>query len=124
MWRKRARIVYSPLHRTLLTGALAAATALIFTMSALAAGKPVNVGTPYESGQPAVAVDTAGDAVIAWANTKDLSGANNFVQYCVVPVGATGCSQSGNLTPADSAQYIDGVQVLDEGSTLLILADV
>jgi hypothetical protein len=129
MWRERTRstattVGSSRLHRTLVTGALAAATALVLTTSALAAGKPVNIGTPYESGQPAVAVDTAGDAVVAWANTKDLAGANNFVQYCVVPVGATACSRSGNLAPADGAQYIDGVQVLDEGSTLVILADV
>ncbi len=129
MWRERARrtatiVRSSSLHRTLLTGALAVATTLVLTTSALAAGKPVNIGTPYESGQPAVAVDSAGDAIVAWANTKDLAGANNFVQYCVLPVGATACSQSGNLMPADSAQYIDGVQVLDEGSTLVILADV
>jgi len=129
MWRERTRrtatvIGSSRIHRTLLTGALAAGTALVLTTSALAAGKPVNVATPFESGQPAVAVDTAGDAVVAWANTKDLAGANNFVQYCVLPVGATGCSRSGNLIPADSGQYIDGVQVLDEGSTLVILADV
>ena len=129
MWRGRTRrratvLGPLPLHRTLVTGALAGAMALVLTTSALAAGKPVNIGTPYESGQPAVAVDNAGDAVIAWANTKDLAGANNFVQYCVLPVGATACSHSGNLTPADSAQYIDGVQVLNEGSTLVILADV
>ena len=129
MWcertRRAATIVGSSwLHRALLTGALATATALIFTTSALAAGKPVNIGTPFESGQPSVAVDNAGDAVVAWANTKDLAGANNFVQYCVLPVGATACSRSGNLIPADSGQYIDGVQVLDEGSTIVILADV
>ncbi len=129
MWRERTRrratvLGPSPLHPTLLTGALAVAITLVFTTSALAAGTPVNIGTPYESGQPVVAVDNAGDAVVAWANTKDLAGANNFVQYCVLPVGATACSHSGNLTPADSAQYIDGVQVLNEGSTLVILADV
>jgi hypothetical protein len=129
MRRERTRtaatvIGSSPLHRTLLTGALAAAIALVLPTSALAAGKPVNIGTPFESGQPAVAVDSAGDAVVAWANTKDLAGANNFVQYCVLPVGATGCSRSGNLIPADSGQYIDDVQVLDEGSTIVILADV
>jgi hypothetical protein len=129
MWRERVRgraavTVASPLHRTLLTGALACAMGLAVTTSALAAGKPVNIGTPYDSGQPAVVVDNAGDAVIAWANTKDLAGANNFVQYCVLPVGAVACSHSGNLLPADSAQYIDGVQVLDEGPTFVILADV
>jgi hypothetical protein len=129
MWCDRTRrtptiVGLSSFNRTLLTGALAAATALIFTTGALAAGKPVNIGTPFESGQPSVAVDSAGDAVVAWANTKDLAGANNFVQYCVLPVGATTCSRSGNLIPADSGQYIDGVQVLDEGSTIVILADV
>jgi hypothetical protein len=129
MWCDRTRrtptiVGLSSFNRTLLTGALAAATALIFTTGALAAGKTVNIGTPFESGQPSVAVDSAGDAVVAWANTKDLAGANNFVQYCVLPVGATTCSRSGNLIPADSGQYIDGVQVLDEGSTIVILADV
>ena len=129
MWRERTRRAMAaigswPLHRTQLTGALAATAALVFTTSALAAGPTVNIGTPFESGQPAVAVDGAGDAVVAWANTKDLAGAKNFVRYCVLPVGATACSRSGNLIPADSAQYIDGVQVLSEGSTLVILADV
>src|SRR5580704_4444430 len=129
MWCDRTRrtptiVGLSSFNRTLLTGALAAATALIFTTGALAAGKPVNIGTPFESGQPSVAVDSAGDAVVAWANTKDLAGANNFVQYCVLAVGATTCSRSGNLIPADSGQYIDDVQVLDEGSTIVILADV
>ena len=97
---------------------------LVAASGAAAAGPSVKVGTPFESGPPAVAVDHAGDAVIAWANTKDLAGVNNFVQYCVLPLNATACSHSGNLIPADSAQFIDGVQVLDEGSTLVILADV
>jgi hypothetical protein len=91
---------------------------------ASAADAPVKIATPFQSGPPAIAVNNAGDAVIAWANTKDLAGANNFVQYCVLPAGAAGCSHSGNLMPADSAQFIDGVQVLNEGSTLVILADV
>ncbi|HTA33733.1 MAG TPA: hypothetical protein VK721_09945 [Solirubrobacteraceae bacterium] len=129
MWRQRTRsratvIGSSPLQRILLTSGLAGAIALVLATSALAAGQPVNVGTPFESGQPAIAVDGAGDAVIAWANTKDLAGANNFVQYCVLPVGAVACAHSGNLTPGDSAQYIDGVQVIAEGSTFVILADV
>jgi hypothetical protein len=129
MWRERMRrkaTVVGPSrpYGKLLMGVLAGAMALALPASAVAAGKPVSIGTPYESGQPAVAVDNAGDAVIAWANTKDLAGANNFVQYCVLPVGATACSHSGSLIPADSAQAIDAVQVLNEGSTLVILADV
>jgi hypothetical protein len=110
-----------------LLAAAAAAGALVLAASApaaLAAGKPVNVGTPYENGQPAIAVTNSGAALEAWANTKDLNGASNFVQYCVLPVGASACSESGNLVPADSAGYIDNVQVLNEGSVLVVLADV
>ncbi len=103
-----------------LTGAVLAAS----VSSASAAGKAVNVGTPFASGPPAVAVDSAGDAVVVWANTKDLGGANNFVQYCVLPVGGTACTHSGNLIPADGAQYIDGTQVLVDGGTIVVLADV
>ncbi len=110
--------------RMLITATLTVVVALVFATGALAAGKPANVGTPFESGPPSVTVDSAGDAFIAWANTKDLNGANNFVQYCILPVGATACTHSGSLIPADSAQYIDGVHVLSVGSTLVVLADV
>jgi hypothetical protein len=111
--------------RLLLTGALTLAMLLVAASSALAAGKPVKIGTPFESGQPAVAVNSAGAAVIAWANTDDLAPTTtNIVQYCVLPVNATACAQSGSLAPADSASNIDNVQVLSEGSTLVILADV
>lgn len=103
---------------------LGVVVALAFPSAALAVGKPVNIGTPLKNGPPAIAVDNAGDAVVAWANTEDLAGANDFVQYCVLPVGANACSHSGSLMPADSASNIDGVQVLNEGSTLVILADV
>jgi hypothetical protein len=110
--------------RMLLAALLAVLASVVLATGALAAGKTVKVGEPFESGAPSVAVDSSGTAVIAWANTKDLAGANNFVQYCVLPVGATGCSHSGNLTPADSAAYVDDVQVLVDGSTIVILADV
>jgi len=110
--------------RRLTAVALGVGLVLAGAASAQAANKPVNIGTPYESGPPAVTVDSGGNAVVAWANTKDLAGAANFVQYCVLPVGATMCKESGSLIPADSAQYIDGVQVLVEGGTYVILADV
>lgn len=130
MQRRRARrtaagIGLSAVRQMVLTAGLFAALALACAASATAAGKPVNVGTPLEAGQPAVAVTSAGNAVIAWANTKDLAPVTtNIVQYCVLPAGATGCLHSGDLTPADSAQAIANVQVLNEGSTLVILADV
>ena len=114
------------LNRRSRWGLTAAVAAVWLTLAAQAfgAGKPVSVGTPYESGKPSVAVDPAGNAVIAWANTKDLNGANNFVQWCVLPAGASACSHSGNLIPADGAQYIDNVQVIADGSTIVVLADV
>jgi len=42
----------------------------------------------------------------------------------VIAPGATGCVHAGSLTPADGGQYIDGVQVLVDGSTVVVLADV
>jgi hypothetical protein len=110
----------------LLSGILTAATVLAFATNALAvSGTPINVGTPFESGPPAVAVDATGTAYVAWANTKDLPPvATNVVQYCVIPPDAVGCAHSGTLTPADNAAYVDGVQVLVDGSTIVVLADV
>lgn len=112
------------LWQALLAGALAGMLALVLADGAAAAGATVKVGEPFESGGQAVAVTSSGTAVVAWANTKDLAGASNFVQYCVLPLGATACSHSGTLAPLDSAAYIDDVQVLSDGSTVVILADV
>ncbi len=112
------------IRRIALTLLFAGAMALVGASGASAAGKPITAGSPLRSGPPAIAVDNAGSAVVAWANQEELGGAADYVQYCVVPVGSTGCSHSGNLIPADSAKFIDGVQVLSEGSTLVILADV
>ncbi len=113
------------LRRACLVAGLALSLVLAFAAGASASGPTVNVGTPYEIGGLSVAVNNAGDAVLAWANTKDLPPVTtDIVQYCVLPVGAVGCSQSGNLIPADSASHVDHVQVLNEGSTLVVLADV
>jgi hypothetical protein len=108
-----------------LVGGLALSVVLAFATNAFASGTPVNVGTPYEVDGLAVATDNAGDAVLVWANDKDLPPiTTDIVQYCVLPVGATGCTHSGNLIPADNASHVDHVQVLDEGSTIVVLADV
>jgi hypothetical protein len=113
-------------HNALIVAALTAAVMLVSVSSALAvSGIAVNVGTPYESQPPAIAVDAAGDAIVAWANTKDLPpNTTNVLQYCVLPVGATGCVHSNTLVPADGGEYIDRVQVLVDGSTIVLLADV
>jgi hypothetical protein len=113
----------SGLRRALLASVLAGMLALVLAEGAAAAGATVKVGEPFESGGQAVAVTSTGTAVVAWANTKDLAGSSNFVQYCVLPLGATACSHSGNLVPADAAAYIDDVQALSDGSTIVILAD-
>jgi hypothetical protein len=112
----------SVLH-ALRVGLLALGGSLALATGAMAAGTPVKVATPIASGPPSVAVHL-GTAAIAWANTQDLNGALNFVQYCVLPDGATACTHSGSLIPADGAQFIDNVTVLYEGSMITITADV
>jgi hypothetical protein len=105
---------------------LAVLLALTLSASAHAAGRAVNIATPFDIQPPgpSVAVDPAGDAVIAWANDKNLAGAPDLVQYCVLPAGATTCTHSGTLATADSAGHVDAVRVLDDSGTLVILADV
>ncbi len=103
---------------------LAAILSMALCSGALAAGKVVTVGSPLSNQPSSIAVDSSGTALIAWNDDKHVANAPDFVQYCVVPVGATACSHSGNLNPADSAGFIDEVQVLVDGGTMVILADV
>lgn len=117
-------ITAGALMRALLAGALVGVLSLSLADGAAAVGTTVKAGEPFESSGTSVAVTSSGSAVVAWANTKDLAGAANFVQYCVLPAGATACAHYGNLMPADSAPYIDDVQALSDGSTIVILADV
>lgn len=116
--------VSSVLHRALPCGLLAVAVMLLASTGASAAGHPVRVGKPFSNQPPAVAVNSSGDAIVVWNDDKDLGGSSNFVQYCVMQVGGKTCLHSGNLIPAGSAQYIDGTQVIADGSTIVILADV
>src|SRR6516164_800713 len=69
--------------------ALCAAPFVAGPPSAQAAGHVIVAGTPLHIGADSVAVDSTGTAYIAWSNTTDLAGGPNFVQYCVLPVGAT-----------------------------------
>jgi hypothetical protein len=112
--------------RCALLALLASLVMMAFAANALAAsGAPVNMGTPFDIGAMSVGVDSAGTGYMAWANTKDLPPTTtDVVQYCVIPPGATSCAHSGTLTPANSASHIDNVQVLVDGSTVVILADV
>lgn len=122
MWRELGRTTV--MRRVCLICGLTAIAALALCASALAAGKTVTAGSPLTNNPPSVAVASNGDALIAWNDDKGIAGAPNFVQYCVLPVGATTCSHSGNLNPADGAGFIDGVHVLVDGGTMVILADV
>jgi hypothetical protein len=114
------------LRRVCLICGLAAILAVALCASALAAGKAVNIATPFDiqPPSPSVAVDSGGNAIIAWANDRDLAGAPDLVQYCVLPFDATACSHSGSLPTADSAGHVDAVRVLADGGTVVILADV
>jgi hypothetical protein len=99
--------------------AVAAVVMLMWAASALAA--PSTIATPGVAQSPAVGVGSDGSAIAAWANTSALP---NTVQWCVLPAGGGGCSKTGSLQPADNAQYVHGVQVLNDGSIVVILADV
>jgi hypothetical protein len=103
---------------------LYAAPGIVGAPAAQAVGHVIIAGTPLHSGADSVAVSSTGDALVAWSNTTDISNGPDFVQYCVVPVGATACSHNGDLTPADGAVAVDNVQAIAYGSTYVILADV
>lgn len=124
MWRELRRTVVA--RRAGLTCGLAAVLAMALCANALAVGKAVNIATPFDIQPPgpSVAVDSGGNAIIAWANDKDLAGAPDLVQYCVLPAGGSTCAHSGSIAAADSAGHIDAVRVLDDGGTLVLLADV
>ena len=85
-------------------------------------GKSIRVGEPLTNEPPSVAVDASGTAYIAWNDDKDVADAPSFVQYCVLPAGASTCRAKGDLMVPDSAQgIISNVQVLVSGSTESIL---
>ena len=100
--------------------ALATTASSAFALTLLK--KPVAIAaTTGLTGPPSVSVDASGDALIGW---EDSGPTGDVVHYCVLPVNATSCSQQGMLTPADGAQYVDGVHTLVDGQTMIVLADV
>jgi hypothetical protein len=103
------------------SGLLAAlpASASAVTLS----GKPIKIATAPNALKVSVAVDPEdGTGYFAWANQP--ASATSTVGFCVVPKGATGCAHTGTLTPGGGEQVIDGVQVLVDGGSIVILADV
>jgi hypothetical protein len=105
---------------------LAAATSFAWTATASAlSGTAVNVGSPLAITGLSVGVDPSGTSYVAWANSKELPPvATDVVQYCVLPPGSSNCAHTGTLTPANGAAQIDSVQVLVDGTVVVILADV
>jgi len=102
-----------------LAGGLTLSLMLAFAANAFALGPAVNIGNLQFGGPPAVAVDSAGNAQIAWADEV----LPYTIHTCTLPVGATACSQTHVITPAGT-EYIDGVKLLVDGSTIVLLADV
>jgi hypothetical protein len=78
---------------------------------------------------PAVAVDAAGTAYIAW---EDSSTSAPFLHYCKLPAGATACSvgytaagQAGGLNPpqqSSCAGLLGSPSVILEGNDVLVFA--
>jgi hypothetical protein len=87
-------------------------------------GAPVKIGSPGPIGRPSIAVDNSGTAYVAWPVRKDLSGGDDFIEYCVLRSRARACEHSGKLRLADSAFYVESLQVLLAGRDAMILADV
>jgi len=109
-----------------LAGCLGVSLALAFAASALAVtGATIKVGEPVKYGSPSVAVDSAGTAYIAWSNTTGAGGAGYTVEYCTLPAGATACTHTGTLHAGGGAAPVIGhVQVLVDGATVIVLAEV
>ena len=105
---------------------LAAATSVAWTATASAlSGTAVNVGSPLAITGLSVGVDPSGTSYVAWANSKELPPVTtDVVQYCVLPPGSSSCAHTGTLTPANGAAEIDSVQVVVDGTVVVILADV
>ena len=126
---KMMGVIRTALRRTALVGVLAAAAVLAFATNALAvSGTAIKIAEPVRFGPPSVAVDGAGTAYAAWANTTGLGGKGDTVEYCALPAGATGCAHAGTLFPAGSTggkePVVGQVQVIADGSTIIVLAEV
>ena len=107
-------------ERALPLAGLTISLLLALAASASAHSAAVKVGELQFGGPPAVAVDSAGSAQIAWANE---SGTNYTIDTCTVPLGASSCSHTNVITPKGT-EKIDAVKLLMVGSTIVLLADV
>lgn len=121
--RNRAASMSRTLRGACCAFGLALSLVLAFAASASAlSGTPVKLSEGESYGPPAVAVTEGGTAIVAWADEAK----NPYtIKYCQLPVGASACAQTGTLTPAGGADaYINGVKLLVDGATVVLLADV
>ena len=90
--------------------------------SALAAsGKAIRLPGHSHPGPPSLAVDTSGTAFLAWIVP---TANHDEILVCVLPPGGRSCEHSATLVPRDDQRYIDDVQVIADGSTVVVLASV
>jgi hypothetical protein len=111
------------LRRTCLSGGLTLSLMLALAANAFAlSGTPIKLAEAEFNGRPSVAVDSAGTAYIAWA---DEAAAPYTIHYCTLPAGTSACTNTGVLTPGGGSNArIDNVQILIDGTTVVLLADV
>jgi hypothetical protein len=113
------------LKRLLGVGAVLLVMLIGVASASAATGSTVPLAAGTNAEHPAVAVTSTGTAIATWAD-KTVPG-SNLVRWCVIAPGAGGCSAGGSLAAAGEpagATYINGTQVLYEGSSLVILADL
>jgi hypothetical protein len=112
------------LGRAVLLGVLTAVAALAFATNALAvSGTRIHVAELPRFGSPAVAVDSAGTAYIAWPNGVRLPKEGDLVEYCVLPANASACEYRNHLRLEGGEEpYIGKVRVLVDGTTVILLA--
>jgi len=90
-----------------------------------ALAKPIKIAQPEHFGDQSVGVDQNGAAYIAWPNQG--SGGGEYIQYCLLPAAATACLRTGTLTVSGTRggeEHVERVQVLVDGSTVIVLAFV
>lgn len=117
------------LRRTLIGFLVASALALALAARAEAISKPIRIGanTSGLPSQPAVAVDSAGNAYIVWDNQIATGSrpADTELNFCKLAVGATNCAPVELSVPDPSgAQFFDPPSVLVQGSNVWVFEEV
>jgi hypothetical protein len=87
-------------------------------------GKPVQIGTSDDSATPAMVVDAAGTAYVAWTipSTGDQEDPD-VIGYCMIPAGKTTCTGGGVLTAGPGNPAIGGLQLTLDGAYVVLVAD-